>query len=258
MRGSVDNCYCFPDLQYLKMIKEQITYKNDKELDELFTKDFQESFAKARECNTNVEEFEIQQSVYSKFAEVYDEAVRIEKYSGPQHISEKVNSLFESKKDIDILDFGCGSGLVADHLTKFGFKHVDGLDCNQELLGVAKRKNVMREYILSKDTVGVNAVSPNTYDVVCASGVFFLTPTHPGTNCFPELCRIIRPGGYLVILTKNTYLYCDYVDYSIVIDLEKKGILKSFPKETYEGYRQTYEFEEDKKSMAAVLVYKIL
>ena len=144
------------------MTKEQIRYKNDKELDELFTKEFQESFAKAQESTINAEEFKIQQSVYSKFAEVFDEAVRIEKYSGPQHISGKVNSLFESKKVINTLDFGCGSGLVANHLIKFGFKNVDGLDCNQELLGVAKRKNVMREYILSKDTAGVKAMSSIT------------------------------------------------------------------------------------------------
>ena len=258
LRSGVHNCHCFPDLKYLKMVKELITYKNDKELDEIFTKEFQESFAKARESNTNAEEFKMQQSVYSKFSEVYDEAMRIEKYSGPQHISEKVNSFFESEKDINILDFGCGSGLVADHLIKFGFKNVDGLDCNQELLGVAKKKNLMREYILSKDTVGLKTMSSNTYHVVCASGVFFLTPTHPGMDCFPELCRIIHPGGYLIILTKNTYLDCDYVEYSIVNDLEKKGIVKSFPKETYQGYRQTYEFEEDRKSMAAILVYKIL
>ena len=82
---------------------------------------------------------------------------------------------------------------------------------------MAKKKNVMREYILSKDTVGVKAV----------------------------------------ILTKNTYLDCDYLDYSIFNDFKKKGILRSFPKETYEGYRQTYEFEED-KSMTAILMYKIL
>ena len=51
---------------------------------------------------------------------------------------------FGYNNDVRILDLGCGTGLVGEHLYKHGYKNIDGLDCCQELLNIAERKSVYR------------------------------------------------------------------------------------------------------------------
>ena len=50
-------------------------------------------------------------------ANLYDNGIlNLDKYTGHQQISKKINSLFPNDKEIKILDYGCGTGLVAEYL----------------------------------------------------------------------------------------------------------------------------------------------
>ena len=63
----------------------------------------------------------------------------IESYSGPSRIANKIASMYKPD-ETSVLDFGCGTGLVADYLFEHGFRNVDGYDCNKDLLDVAREK----------------------------------------------------------------------------------------------------------------------
>lgn len=235
-----------------------ITYSNDDELEKVWMDGFQVFMDKVRKSKTVDEEFQKQQDVYSKFASIFDDAIRIEKYSGPVKIAAKVNSLFPNNKDIKILDYGCGTGLVADNLAKLGFSNIDGLDPNTELLEQAKKKKIMGNFFQLRSDQSHDHFESGKYDVITSAGTFFLSASHPGFGCIKTLCRLIKKGGYLVLLIKNAYLEYPFVDHSAIEKLVKDGVVKSFPKELFEGYRQTFEFEEDQKSMGAFLVYQVL
>ena len=45
-------------------------------------------------------------------------------------------------KESKIIDFGCGTGLVGVELTKNGFTNIVGIDGSQEMLEVAKSKQM--------------------------------------------------------------------------------------------------------------------
>ena len=51
---------------------------------------------------------------------------------------------FGFKKDISVLDLGCGSGLVGKQLHKRGYQNIDGLDLSEEFLEEAQKKGVYR------------------------------------------------------------------------------------------------------------------
>jgi len=237
---------------------KEIKYENAEELEQIWIEGFQVWMDKARGSSDVDEEYKQQQEIYSKFAVAYDDALVLEKYSGPVKMAEKINEMFAENKNIKILDYGCGTGLVADELFKHGFKNITGIDSNEELLEIARKKNIMNKYILGKDVEGFKGLESNTYDIVCSSGVFFLSATHPGTSCFKEICRVIKPNGWFVILTKNAYLELNYIQWKVVEDLETAGVLKSSPIELYEGYRMPFKHETDCKSTAAILKYQIL
>ncbi|XP_066922597.1 uncharacterized protein [Clytia hemisphaerica] len=237
------------------------TYTNDEELEKVWMDGFQIYMDNARKSKNAEEEFMKQQDVYSQFANVYDEAIRIEKYSGPGRIAAKVKELFPRDEDlsaIKILDYGCGTGLVADNLNALGFKDIEGLDPNTELLQEAKKKNVMKKFYQMKSTDSHQCFETASYDVITSAGTFFLSASHPGFETVKTLTRIIKKGGYLILLIKNAYLECPFIDHTIIPQLEAEGVLKSFPKELFEGYRQAFKHEEDGQSMGAFLVYQIL
>lgn len=236
-----------------------ITYSNDEELEKVWMDQFQVYMDNARKSQSVDEEYSKQQDVYSKFAKAYDDAIRIEQYSGPGRIAKKVNDLFPSSKDIKILDYGCGTGLVGDNLHALGYQNIDGLDPNLELLEESKQKGKMKNFYQMKSTDNHIAVfKDESYDVITSAGTFFLSASHPGFETIKTLSRMVKKGGYIILLIKNAYLDCSFVDHSIIPQLEKEGVIKSHPKELFDGYRQAFKYEDDAKSTGAFLVYQVL
>lgn len=235
-----------------------ISYSNDEELEKVWIDQFQVYMDNARKCGSVDEEYAKQQDVYSKFAKAYDDAIRIEKYSGPVRIAKKVEALFPETKDIKVLDYGCGTGLVGDNLHALGFEHIDGLDPNPELLEESKSKGKMSKLFQMKSTDNHDVFQTGSYDVITSSGTFFLSASHPGFEMLRVFARMIKKGGYIILLVKKAYLDCPFVDHSIIPQLEKEGVVKSHPQELFDGYRQPFKHEEDAKSTGAILTFQIL
>ena len=74
----------------------------------------------------------------------YDKDMVDWKYSGPKETVE-VFKKYVPKKDIKILDAGCGTGLVGIELKKHGFKNFDGADFSQKMLDLIP-KNIYKIY----------------------------------------------------------------------------------------------------------------
>jgi malonyl-CoA O-methyltransferase len=96
-----------------------------------------------------------------------------------------------------VADVGCGKGRFLRHLTKW-FPHIrfTGIDASPQLL----------RYL----PAGVEAVPGNLHDLPCGAGTFdaafaveslehALLPRHAAS----ELCRIVRPGGQVIVIDKQ-------------------------------------------------------
>lgn len=201
-------------------------------------------------------DFKRQQDRFTHVAEIYDRGIGLTNYTGPSKLAEKINALFPNK-NIKILDYGCGTGLVADNLSKFGFNDIDGLDPSKASLDVARKKNIMKK-LYNLQSNESHAEITDKYDLIVSSGVFFVSKSYPRFKCVGDLCRLVKKGGHIVILTKNSHLEHDFVDHSVLTDLENKGILKIYPKELYPGYRQKLDFEDDPQVLGAILRFEVL
>lgn len=236
------------------------SYENEEVLKEVWSREYQDIIIESRQHGEeDIEmEFEKQQQLYTKYSKIYDTVLRVTEVYAPYRLAEKIKNLYKDNKDIKILDFGCGTGPVADNLKTFGFTDIDGADCNQDLLDIAREKNVMKKLFVGRGVEGLLDIPSDTYDVVCATGVFFGAVSYPGTECFEEISRIIKSGGQLIILAKYSYLTESYIDYDRIKKLEEKGVMKSLPYEIYAGYRTRYECESDAKSRAIFMRYAVL
>ena len=118
-----------------------------------------------------------------------------------------VNLLSTRLKDktAKIIDVGCGTGLVGEKLKAKDFIYFDGLDISKDMLSIAKSRGYRSLFLgsLNKQL----PVFDDAYDAAMCIGVF--THGHVSSDRFNELCRIVKPGGY-VCFTINEGVFEKY------------------------------------------------
>lgn len=95
----------------------------------------------------------------------------------------------------EMLDAGCGTGLVGVELQRRGAGTIDGVDVSPGMLEQARVTGAYRD-LREADLTAALELPDDRYDVVVCVGT--LTHAHVGPSAIAEFVRVIRPGGYLV------------------------------------------------------------
>lgn len=133
--------------------------------------------------------------LYADWAETYDQTmVDGLAYRSPRRIA-ALAAVSEPRRYAQVLDVGCGTGLLADCLRGEGFSRIDGLDCSAPMLAVAKREGRIDEAFL-RDLNAPLAMEAGRYDMLASTGTF--THGHVGAGCLPGLLALLVPGGRLI------------------------------------------------------------
>ncbi|GLW33829.1 hypothetical protein Areg01_67670 [Actinoplanes regularis] len=96
-----------------------------------------------------------------------------------------------------LVDAGCGGGLLAPHVSALGYQHV-GVDLRASGLVQAAEQGVVP---VAADVAGL-PLADGCADVVVAGEILEHVPDLSGTVA--ELCRVLRPGGRVVLDTVNS------------------------------------------------------
>lgn len=157
---------------------------------------------------------------YRDWAEGYDSDVEDEGYVGPSFL---VDCLFNvarqrdvafdlERPGLDVLDVGCGTGLVGAVLKERGLRAIDGFDLSSEMVDRARDLDVYRELWGEQPLAGTSeAVGGRRWDVTLACGVFTLGHVPPTE--LSEMFKLTAPGGLAVVTTRKSYAdETDFVD----------------------------------------------
>ena len=121
--------------------------------------------------------------IYNKWANSYDDYVSREGYVGPSQLTEQIIPLIiqimsetDTFRDLNILDFGCGTGLLGIEINKFleniGIgKNMIGIDISEEMINKAKLTGVYST-LLCQDII--STFSENVKDDKCSDTEFIL------------------------------------------------------------------------------------
>ena len=97
-----------------------------------------------------------------------------------------------ARRDLEILDAGCGTGINLDYLDEFG--SVLGVDASEEAIEFCRRRgnlNVTRSDLTALD------VGERRFDLVTALDV--IEHIDDDASAVRELLRVTRPGGHLLL-----------------------------------------------------------
>jgi len=134
----------------------------------------------------------------------YDQDMIDWKYSGPQETVD-IFLKYNNKKNIKILDAGCGTGLVGIELKKKGFDNIDGANFSKAMLELIP-KNVYKN-LFKIDLNDKLSINNNTYDAITCVGTF--TFGHVNPPCLEEMIRICKKGSK-ICFTVNEGIYEKY------------------------------------------------
>lgn len=130
---------------------------------------------------------------YHKWAADYDHQM-LDKlgYTSPSTIARILSEHLPI--EASILDIGCGTGLTCRLLAERGFGKLDGIDLSEDMLKVARQRNIYRD-LLQADVNQPLQFASACYDGIISSGTF--THGHVGPEPLDEIFRVLKPGGLL-------------------------------------------------------------
>ncbi|KAF4976649.1 hypothetical protein FZEAL_6711 [Fusarium zealandicum] len=142
-------------------------------------------------------------ATYDKWAKNYNDDVDKEQYVAPQSASDYVVKYLGTRDiaSVKILDAGCGTGLVGQHLAKRGAKQVQGIDLSPGMLEVARQTRVYQSLSVADLSQRLD-LPDHSYDVVVCVGT--MTQGHVGPEAFDELVRVVKTGGIIVSTVRES------------------------------------------------------
>ncbi|CAH1268986.1 WBSCR27 [Branchiostoma lanceolatum] len=192
---------------------------------------------------------------YDDWSGTYDEEIMTQlNCTGPRKCAETTEKVMSGSnlKEVRVLDVAAGTGLCAEELVKKGFTNIDAVDGSQKMLDLAEKKQIYRRLIC--DFVGPNPldIEKDAYDAIaCCAG---FAAGHLKEDCLPELIRVVKPGGYIVITFREEWLHL-YEDFKDKLEpamarLQEQGLWERVSREIFSNYYQGKD--------GITVVYKVL
>ena len=141
--------------------------------------------------------------LFDEFAQDFDRClVEGLEYRAPALIGQALERILGERRDLDILDLGCGTGLAAPVLRPFA-KTLDGIDLSPAMIAKAAERGLY-DRLKVGDIVGATG----RYDVAVAADV--LVYLGDLTPLMDMLAKVVRTDGWFVFTVERADGDCDW------------------------------------------------
>ena len=153
---------------------------------------------------SNLEQDDSSRDIYDDWSQDYDEHLLTEfGYISPAVAAAELAQRLH-QRDLEIIDFGCGTGLAGAALHEQGFVNVDGADISNGMLEQARAKQVYRNLLCADLTVRIPLAEGAYAAGLCIGS---LGAGHVGAQHVVEMLRPIRRGGQFVLTMNGTFYH---------------------------------------------------
>lgn len=103
------------------------------------------------------------------------------------------------KPDMDVLEFGCGTGSTAISHAPF-VNHIQAIDISSKMIEIARSKaNHINNVTFEQSTIDEFIASDNTYDVVLGLSILHLLEDKE--DVIARVYKMLKPGGFFISST---------------------------------------------------------
>jgi ubiquinone/menaquinone biosynthesis C-methylase UbiE len=129
--------------------------------------------------------------IYSAFASIYDQSMtHVPMQSWARYLMD------EAGKRTDVLDLGCGTGMLLDEILRKRKVKARGVDASPAMLEAARRRLGSRAELQTGDLRRTGLPDCSVDWVVCThDSINYLENEEAMTEHLKEVLRILRPGG---------------------------------------------------------------
>ena len=106
---------------------------------------------------------------YKNWANLYDTDMSSWGYAYPLQLNKILTNKLKLKKTIKILDAGCGTGYVAEVLSKLNYKNITGIDFSEEMLAIARSKKIYKKLMCQSLNEKIELRSKQFELIICLS-----------------------------------------------------------------------------------------
>lgn len=171
---------------------------------------------------SHLEDGDSSRDIYDDWSGIYDAHLSNEfGYISPE-IAARALAAVTPTRDIPVIDYGCGTGLVGEALREQGFSAVDGIDVSTGMLQQARDKGVYRN-LMCADLTEKLVLAEASY--AAATCIGSMGAGHVGAAHVPELLRPLAAGAPLVIIMNGAYYTAGGFD-AAFRELENDGAWK--------------------------------
>jgi len=143
-------------------------------------------------------------TVYDENANAYEGDYAAYDYQGPWKAAASVHKSLQGNTEAKIIDIGCGTGLVTKELRKLGsYSNIDGLEPACGMLEVANLSGLYKKVYNQFFHID-SGIKEDQYDALMTCGTFM--PEHIEADSIKEMVKIIKPGGFVVVCMRDSYL----------------------------------------------------
>jgi predicted TPR repeat methyltransferase len=132
-------------------------------------------------------------SLYDDWANSYDSEVADNGYATPTRCAKALALI--ARRDTELLDFGCGTGLSGKAFREAGFTTIDGMDLSPQMLEQARTKKIYRN-LTAIDADGKLPFRRGAYQAIAAVGV--IGSGAAPLSLFDQLFNSLGPCGLYV------------------------------------------------------------
>jgi SAM-dependent methyltransferase len=105
-------------------------------------------------------------------------------------------------RDLEVIDFGCGTGLVGEALRDQGFVNLDGADISTGMLEQARAKGCYRNLFCADLTAPIPLDDESYAAGLCVGS---MGAGHVGAHHVPQMLRPIKRGGLFIVIMNGAY-----------------------------------------------------
>lgn len=147
-------------------------------------------------------------TTFDAFAPAFERQVRSLGYTVPEQLAALLCD--SGARAGDVLDLGCGTGLVGAALAPEPGLVLTGVDLSQRMLEQARARGVYHVLAQGEVHAWLRTIPAESFDTVVAADVLiYIGDLHP---LFAEVARVLRPGGRFAFSTEE----CDGGTYKLL------------------------------------------